>query len=121
MTDFFATVLGSTPLVFIGVTLVFMGGCSFMTGQALASTWRPAWHALPYGLLLGCGDRFLTFALFQGTLLSGGGYIVDTALLLTITLASYRITRARQMAQQYPWLYDRTGLFSWSEKAKTIG
>lgn len=121
MTDFFATVLGTTPLVFLGVTLIFMGGCSFMTGQALASTWRPAWHALPYGLMLGCADRFLTFALFQGKLLSLGGYAIDTLILLGVALASYRLTRARQMITQYPWLYERTGPFSWSEKAKTIG
>ena len=26
------------------------------------------------------------------------------------------MTRARQMARQYPWLYERTGPFSWRER-----
>jgi branched-chain amino acid transport system ATP-binding protein len=110
--------LGSTPGVFLGITLIFMGGCAFMTGQALAATWRPAWQALPYGLLLGCGDRFLVFALFQGRLTSLPGYMVDALLLVGIALTAYRLTRARQMVTQYPWIYERTGLFSWRERGE---
>ncbi len=112
----FESLMGTTPGVFIGITLIFMGGCSFMTGQALASTWRPAWHAFPYTLLLGCGDRFLVFALFQGNLFSPAGYVIDTIILLAVTLVAYRITRARQMATQYPWLYERAGLFGWKDR-----
>jgi hypothetical protein len=111
----FAELTGSNLGVFIGVTLVFMGGCSFMTGQALASTWRPAWHAAPYALLLGLADRFLGFALFQGPLLSLTGYLLDAVVLMVISIASFRATRARQMVSQYPWLYQRTGIFSWRE------
>jgi len=109
----FQDLLGTSPGVFIGITLIFMGGCAFMTGQALASTWRAAWHALPYALLLGLADRFLIYALFQGALLSLPGYLVDSALLIIISLAAFRLTRARQMVSQYPWLYERTGIFSW--------
>lgn len=111
----FEALTGSGPGVFIGVTLVFMGGCAFMTGQALAATWRAAWQAVPYGLLLGLADRFLGFALFQDRLLSPVGYVLDSALLIAIALAAYRATRARQMVSQYPWLYRRTGIFSWCE------
>ena len=121
MTDLFNGIFGTSPSVFIGVTLFFMGACSFMTGQALASTWRPVWNAIPYGLMLGLGDRFLIYALFQGRLLSPTGYVIDALILTGVALAAYRITRARQMAVQYPWLYERTGPFSWREKSKTIG
>ena len=62
--------LGISWPIFIGLTLVLFGGCAFMTGQSLASGWRPAWLALPYALLLAAGDRFLAFALFQRPLLS---------------------------------------------------
>jgi branched-chain amino acid transport system ATP-binding protein len=117
--SFFHDVLGTTPGVFLGITLVFMGSCAFMTGQALASTWRPIWQAVPYALLLACADRFLTFALFGGRLLSGVGYLVDAAILAVIALAAYRARRARQMAVQYPWLYERSGLFSWRERIHT--
>lgn len=102
--------------VFIGITLVFMGGCAFMTGNALASTWRPLWQVVPYGLGLGLADRFLCFALFHGSLLSLPGYLLDSAILLSIALAAYRMTQARRMVTQYPWLYDRAGLFGWTAK-----
>lgn len=111
----FETLLGTSPGVFIGITLIFMGGCSFMAGQALAATWRPLWQAVPYALMLGLADRFLGYALFQGKLLSLPGYLVDAAVLTVVTLAAYRATRASQMVNQYPWLYERTSIFGWRE------
>lgn len=98
--------------VFVGITVTLFGGCAFMTGQALAATWRPLWHTLPYTLLLGCADRFLGFALFQGELLSLSGWLLDSAVLLCIALLSFRWTRVRRLATQYPWLYVQTGPFS---------
>jgi hypothetical protein len=102
--------------VFIGVTVLFMGGCAFMTGQALATTWRRLWQVFPYALGLGLADRFLGFALFGGQLLSPGGYVTDAAVLVAIALAAYRLTQARRMASQYPWLVERTGLFGWRQR-----
>ena len=101
---------------FIGVTLAFMGGCAFMTGQAVANTWRPLWQVVAYCLLLGAADRFLVFALFGGPLLDLAGYLLDTALLTAIGTAAWRMTRARRMCLQYPWLYERAGLFGWRER-----
>jgi hypothetical protein len=98
--------------VFIGLTLILFGGCAYMTGQALAATWRPWWHVIPYSLLLGAADRFLGFALFGGDLLSLAGGLFDSATLVAIGLLAYRLTLVRRMAQQYPWLYIRTGLFT---------
>ncbi|MCR6631780.1 MAG: ABC transporter ATP-binding protein [Magnetospirillum sp.] len=102
--------------VFIGITVLFMGGCAFMAGQALAATWRPLWQVFPYALALAAGDRFLCFALFGGRLLSLPGYLTDAAVLLAITLAAYRLTQARRMVSQYPWLYRRNGLFGWTAR-----
>ena len=101
--------------VLIGLTIVLFGGCGFMTGQALASLWRPWWLVLPYGLMLGAADRFLGFALFHGELLSLAGWLLDSAIVIAIALAAFRLTRARRMASQYPWLVERTGPFSWRE------
>ncbi len=112
-----ATLFGTTPGVFVGLTLIFMGGCAFMAGQALAATWRPAWQAVPYGLLLGGADRFLVFGLFQGRLLSLPGYLLDAGLLVCIAVLAYRFTRAGQMVRQYPWLYRRTGPLTWAERS----
>lgn len=102
--------------VFLGTTVFLMGGFSFMTGHALAATWRPWWQTIPYALMLGGVDRFLIYALFNGTLLSATGFLLDTAVLLLISLASYRLTQARKMVNQYPWLYERSGPFAWRLK-----
>lgn len=107
------TLLGAPLGVFIGVTLVLFGGAAWLTGQALAGTWRPAWQAFAYAPLLAAVDRFLIFALFEGELLSPWGYLLHALLLLAIMLLAYRVTRARRMVSQYPWLYERAGLFAW--------
>jgi hypothetical protein len=108
--------LGTSPAVFLGLTVILFGGAAYMTGQALAETWRPRWHAIPYALLLGAGARFLTYALFEGTLLSASGYVIGTLILLGICLGAYRAAQARRMVIQYPWLYERAGIFNWREK-----
>jgi hypothetical protein len=66
---------------------------------------------VPYALLLGCGDRFLGFALFGGALLSPAGWLLDSSVLVAIGLLAYRFTHVRRMATQYPWLYVQTGPF----------
>lgn len=107
------TAAGSTVQGFIVVTLLLGSACAFMTGQALASTWRPLWQAVAYALLLGLADRFLVFAMFHGQLLNPLGYAADTVILTTVSAAAYLATRARKMVTQYPWLYERAGLFGW--------
>ena len=63
------SLLGTTLDVWIGVTLVLTGGASFMTGQAIARTWRPVWQVVAYGLLLAIVSRFFIYALFDGYML----------------------------------------------------
>lgn len=110
--------LGNGPGVFLGVTVCLMGFAAFMTGKALAETWKPPWHAVAYAGLLGLADRFLAFALFGGELLSFPAYVVDSAVLAGIALFAYRLARARKMVEQYPWLYERAGLLDWREKSR---
>lgn len=110
------SILGTSVGVFIGVTVGLMGFVAFVTGQGLANTWKPMWHAVVYCILLGFADRFLIFALFEGRLLSLSGYLVDTTVLIVIVLFAYRLNQARKMVSQYPWLYERVGLFSWRQK-----
>jgi len=102
---------GGNPAVFGIFTVVIMGGAGFLTGQAIASTWRPWWQAVAYSLLLGVTDRFLVFSLFEGALLSVPGLILDTAAITVICLIGYRVTRVSKIAGQYPWLYERVGYF----------
>ena len=108
--------LGVGPGAFFGLTVVIFGAAALAAGRALALNWRPAWHVLPYALLLGMGDRFLTYALFDGELLSVSGYAIASALLLALALLAYRPTQARLMVRQYPWLYEPAGPFSWRER-----
>ena len=106
-------ILGSSVPVFIALTLVLVGGAALLTGQALANTWQPAWKAVPYAVLLAAASRFLSYALFDGALLSVSGFVIDFIVLLAICLTAYRATKAGKMVSQYPWLYVRAGPFSW--------
>lgn len=107
--------LGTSPAVFFGLTVVVMGFAAFMTGQAVANTWRPPWLAVVYCLLLGLAARFLTYALFQGRLLSVG-VIADVAVLVAIGLMAWRLAHVACMVRQYPWLYERRGLWTYRQK-----
>lgn len=108
--------LGNSLGVFLGLTVCLMGFAAYMTGKATAVTWKPAWHALVYALLLGLADRFLAYALFGGELLLLSAYLIDTGTLVAIALFAWRLGRARKMVSQYPWLYERDGLLSWRSK-----
>ena len=102
--------------VFVLVTLVLGGGASWLTGRAIAITWRPWWQLVGYTLVLGMTVRFLHFSLFGGTLLSPYYYAIDTALCFIIGMLGYAMTRTNQMVTQYHWLTQRTGLVSWKRK-----
>ena len=44
------------------------------------------------------------------------GWLVDFLVLLALASLAYRVTLAHKMVTQYPWLYERAGLFSWRPK-----
>jgi hypothetical protein len=90
--------------VFLLVSVAMGGGAAWLTGRAIAGTWRPWWQAIAYALILGAVVRFFHFALFEGTLLSSRYYLVDTIVCLIAALLGYRATRLRQMSTQYRWL-----------------
>ena len=99
--------------IFLLVTIALGGGAAYLSGRAIASTWRPWWHVALYMLVLALAVRFMHFALFGGTLLSLHYYAVDLAFCLLFGFLGFRITRARQMATQYRWLYRRAGPLKW--------
>ena len=98
------------------VTGIIGGGAALLAGRAISLTWRPYWYVLAYMLLLGAAVRFLHYALFQADILSLTAYLADTLYVMVVSSISYRMTRVRQMARQYPWLYEQTGPFSWRER-----
>jgi hypothetical protein len=102
--------------VFLLVTVILGGGAAWLSGRAIAATWRPWWHIVAYMLLLGFVVRFFHHALFGGTLISPYYYLVDTAICLGAAFFGFRMTRAGQMATQYGFLNARTGLLSWARR-----
>jgi len=121
MTPAFAA---SAVQILVSAVLVF-GGFSVMAGQALARTWRPWPQCIGYGLLLALGARLTEFVLFVGRAEYLHEYVLGNALfsvtttlyLIGVTLFAHRITYARMMVTQYPWLYERAGLLTWRAKA----
>ena len=102
--------------LFLLVTVIMGGWAAWMTGRAMALTWRDFRQLVAYLLILAGAVRFIHFALFEGTLRSLHYYLVDAAVVTAIGLLGYRVTRARQMTTQYRWLYERTGPLTWREK-----
>jgi hypothetical protein len=102
--------------VFLLVTIALGGGAAYMSGRAIAGTWRPWWHVPLYMLILASAARFLHFALFGGTLLSPHYYAVDLVFCLLFGFLGFRITRAGQMSTQYRWLYRRAGPLKWAPR-----
>ena len=101
---------------YILMTLILFGWCSFQLGKAMASTWQSITLMFFYTLLLSCFDRFLLFALFEQKLFSLIQFLVDFITLSSIALIAFKITRADYMATQYPWKYNKSSLFSYTEK-----
>jgi hypothetical protein len=102
--------------VFLLVTVILGGGAAWLTGRAIAVTWRPIWQVAIYMLVLGGVARFFHMALFGGTLLSPHYYTVDTLVCLGFGFAGFQAARATQMARQYRWLMDRHGPLRWRRK-----
>ncbi len=53
------------------------------------------------------------FALYDGDLFSLTGYLVDTAVLIAISLLAFQLNKAKKMVTQYPWLYEPAGPLGW--------
>jgi hypothetical protein len=107
--------------IFLLVTVILGGGAAWLSGRAIAATWRPWWHIVTYMLILGFAVRFIHHALFGGTLMSPYYYLVDTAICLAAAVLGFRVTRAAQMATQYGFLNVRTGLLAWARRPAATG
>jgi hypothetical protein len=103
--------------IFIIMTVIGGGGAAFMAGRGMAMKWRPLWMPLLAMVPLALGLRFLHFALFEANLTSLHYLITDFIVLLIGAFLGYRMTLARKMANQYPWLYEKAGPLSWRAKA----
>ena len=89
--------------VFLLCTVLLGGAAAYVTGKAIAETWRPFWQVIAYGLTIGLAVRFIHFALFEERLLSLRNYAIDCAILLALAAGGYVLARRRQMETQYGW------------------
>jgi branched-chain amino acid transport system ATP-binding protein len=111
----FTALLGTTPAIFIGLTVILVGGAAILTGRAVANNWKPAWQVVASCFGLALADRFLIYALFQGELLSASGILVHFLVLTAMGLAAWRIAKVGKLVNQYPWRYRRTSPFGYTE------
>lgn len=89
--------------VFLFATLVIGGTAAYITGRAVAETWRPPWQLPFYLVLIAAGVRFLHFAVFEGPMLSARSFLTDLVSLALIGVFGHWVARRRQMREQYGW------------------
>lgn len=94
--------------VFLLVTVIMGGMAAYATGSAIASTWRPRWQIVGYGFLIAAAVRFIHHALFDEPFIVPRSYVVDLAVLIAAATLGFRLTRSRQMREQYDWLAPDT-------------
>ncbi len=108
--------LGTSVGVLIGLTIVITGGAAVLAGRAIAGNWKPVSHVIFACFGLGLADRFLVYALFEGTLLHLGGFLIHLAVITIMALVAYRIMAVRKMVNQYPWRYEQASLWRYRER-----
>ena len=86
---------------FLIVTVVIGGGMAWAAGGAVADGWKSMAHLVFYTFLLTLADRFLHYALFEGTLLSVLHFVIDFVILLGFAWLGFTLRRALQMRRQY--------------------
>ena len=109
------SLLGTSLGVFVGLTVILIGGSAILAGRSIAENWKPAWQVVLACLGLALADRFLMYALFNAPLLTLRGFLLNFAIIALFGLTAWRLTRASKMVRQYPWKYRRTSPFSWAE------
>jgi hypothetical protein len=110
------SLLGTSLGVFIGLTVIIIGGAAIMTGRALADGWKPPWQVVFACFGLALADRFLVYALFGGELLSLSGFVIHFIVITVMALIAHRLTVVHKMVAQYPWRYERESLWTYREK-----
>ena len=108
------TLLGASPAVFVGLTVVIVGGAAVLAGRAVGDNWKPAWQVVAAAFGLALADRFLIFALFGGELLSLWGLLFHFLVLAALGLLAWRVTLVSRFVTQYPWRYRRRSPFAYA-------
>jgi len=76
--------LGGNGLwVFVLVTCILGGAAAYLSGRAMAQTWRPYWQVPLYMVGIAAGVRFVHHALFEGPVLSAPSFAAAGAALVS--------------------------------------
>jgi hypothetical protein len=102
--------------VFLLLTVLIGGTAAWVSGKAIAQTWRPFWQLPGYVLLLTAGVRFLHYALFYEPLLPLRNWAVDYTVLFVLAALGFRRMRALQVSTQYSWLFEPSGPLGWRRR-----
>jgi hypothetical protein len=102
--------------VFLLVSIILGGGAAWLSGRAIALTWRPGWQVFAYSLILGFAVRFIHFSLFGGSLLSTHYYLIDSGVCMVLGFLGFRAARVSQMVGQYPWVNRPEGPLRWRRR-----
>ena len=94
---------GGNLWVFVVLSGILGGTEAFVTGKAIAETWKPYWQLVWYMVLLASAVRFFHYALFQERLLSAPDFLATFTLLAVLAASGHRRARSRQMREQYGW------------------
>src|SRR5207245_1071192 len=103
-------------VVFFLVSIVMGGGAAWLSGRAIAMTWRPWWHVAFYMVVLAVAVRFIDSAVFDTAFLSLHYYLVDAAICLGFGFLGFREMRVYQMVTRYKWINQRSGLLGWRRR-----
>ena len=100
---------------FVLLTLVLGGLARWATGRAMAQTWRPCGDACAlHGLSRRRRAVPSLCALRRAVAVADSLYNAASSC-MAVGVLGYRAMRATQMATQYSWAYDRSGL-NWRAK-----
>ncbi|MDX2290196.1 MAG: hypothetical protein NW217_15425 [Hyphomicrobiaceae bacterium] len=116
MMDWIYPSSGNGLIVFLIATVTLGGAAARAAGRAMALTWRPLWQLAGAVALMTLVVRFFHYALFHEPFLTIGNLTVDFVVLMGFGLLGYRMARARQMVEQYPWLYEAHGVLGWRRR-----
>lgn len=107
--------------VFVLLTVILGGSAAWVTGKAIANTWRPFWQVPFYALLLTASVRFLHYGLWDEPLFAPQNWAVDYLVLVTAALLGHRRMRAIQLSSQYSWLFAPAGPLGWRQRQRPDG
>ncbi|MGF1627713.1 MAG: DUF6867 family protein [Alphaproteobacteria bacterium] len=113
------------------ISVIMFGFLSYMTGANAARNWQSPMLLIGYCALLAIGERFMAHTIVwhrfyilldvyvtdEGMAFGFDAHIfVSFAICVCFGLFSYYGTKASLMVRQYPWLFERAGLFSWRSR-----